>query len=95
MKLVSLDPPPQPENKSFIPETNWAMCKGLEAIETFRNFMPNLENETMQWKKWYGEEKPEVTELPKSYKDISNFHKLFVLRALRPDRLSTAIMTYI
>lgn len=92
-KSVSLDPPPQPESlRVFIPEGAWAMCKGLEEnVEFFKNFMNNLENETIQWKRWYGEERPELAELPKSYKEISAFHRLFILRALRPDRLSNAL----
>jgi dynein heavy chain len=96
-KSVSLEPPSQPESlRVFIPENSWAMCKGLEEnVEFFKNFMNNLENETIQWKRWYGEERPEAAELPKSYKDISPFHRLFILRALRPDRLSNALSQYV
>jgi len=96
LKLTSLDPPSQPESlRSFIPESNWAMCKGLESVEIFRNFMTNLESETIQWRKWYGEERAEIAELPKSYRDVSSFHRLFILRALRPDRLSSALIMYV
>ena len=50
-----------------------------------------MESEALQWKKWYGDEKAETAELPKSFKDISQFHKILLLRALRPDRLSGAL----
>jgi len=30
-----------------------------------------MEQEALQWKKWYGEEKAEEVDLPKSFKEIS------------------------
>ena len=30
-----------------------------------------MESEALQWKKWYGDEKAEIAELPKSFKDTS------------------------
>ena len=54
-----------------------------------------MESEALQWKKWYGDEKAEIAELPKSFKDTSQFHKILLLRALRPDRLSGALIQYV
>lgn len=34
-------------------------------------------------------------ELPKSYRDVDLFHRLFILRALRPDRLTSALIQYV
>lgn len=50
-----------------------------------------MESEALQWRKWYAEEKAEIAELPRAFKDISLFHRLLLLRALRPDRLSGAL----
>lgn len=33
--------------------------------------------------------------MPKSYREISLFHKILLLRALRPDRLQSALTTYV
>lgn len=41
------------------------------------------------------EEKPEIVELPRACKDLSLFHRLLLLRALRPDRLSGALLQYV
>lgn len=41
------------------------------------------------------EEKPEIVELPRACKDLSLFHRLLLLRALRPDRLSGALIQYV
>jgi len=94
-KAVAMEPPAQIENLKFIPETNWAACKGLEAIPIFANLISSMESEAIQWKKWYGDEKAESCELPKSFRDISLFHRILLLRALRPDRLQAALVQYV
>jgi len=33
--------------------------------------------------------------LPKTYKDLKKFHRLLLLRAMRPDRVSSALTLYI
>ena len=47
------------------------------------------------WKKWYQERVEEVGELPKSYKELSKFHKLLLYRAMRPDRVASALTSYV
>jgi len=54
-----------------------------------------MEGESHLWRKWYSDEKPESCELPKSVKDISLFHRILLLRALRPDRLSNALTQFV
>jgi len=51
-----------------------------------------LEIDSLQWKKWFNEEKAEVADLPKAYKEIGKFHRLLLLRAMRPDRLTSALV---
>jgi dynein heavy chain len=74
-----------------LPEAVWPAVKGLENIKAFNNLIGNMESEALQWRKWYAEEKAEIAELPRQYKDISLFHRLLILRAMRPDRLSGAL----
>lgn len=94
-KEVAMEPPKQVDALSFIPESNWAACKGLESIKLFENLISSMESEAMQWKKWYGDEKAESCELPKSFRDIGLFHRTLLLRALRPDRLEAALTQYV
>jgi dynein heavy chain len=54
-----------------------------------------MEGESHLWRKWYSDERPESCEMPKSCKDISLFHRLLLLRALRPDRLTNALREYV
>ena len=64
-------------------------------MPVFANLVQAMESEALQWKKWYGDEKAETAELPKSFKDISLFHRILLLRALRPDRLQGALKEYV
>lgn len=94
-KEVASDPPVQPNNLSFINESLWSAVKGLEQVKVFENLISTMESEALQWRKWYMEEKPEIVELPRAFKDLSLFHRLLLLRALRPDRLSGALIQYV
>lgn len=52
-KEVALDPPHQADSLKFIPESIWPSVKGLEVVKTFDNLVSNMENEALQWRKWY------------------------------------------
>ena len=54
-----------------------------------------MEQEALQWGKWYGEEKAELADLPKTFKDVSMFRRLLILRAIRPDRLTSALNIFV
>lgn len=95
-KEVAIDFPPMPDNLGkFLLESTWPAVIGLQSIKIFENLSSAMESEALQWKKWYGNEKAELEELPKSFKDISNFHRILLLRALRPDRLQGALTAYV
>jgi len=94
-KEVAIDVPNQAESLKFIPESVWPAIKGLETIKIFANLISSMESEALQWRKWYAEEKAEAAELPRQYKDISLFHRLLILRAMRPDRLSGALTQFV
>ena len=75
----------------FIKESDWPNVKGLETIGVFSNLISSMESEALQWRKWYQDGEPENCELPRAMKDISLFHRILLLRALRPDRLINAL----
>lgn len=88
--------PPMPDVlKNFITDLIWGAVKALEHIPVFANLSNSLEIDSLQWKKWFNEEKAEVADLPKAYKELGKFHRLLLLRAMRPDRLSSALATFI
>jgi len=94
-KAVALDPGHQAESLKFLPESVWPAVKGLEEVKVFENLVQSMESEALQWRKWYQEERAEVVELPRAFKEIGLFHRMLLLRAMRPDRLTNALMQYV
>jgi dynein heavy chain len=94
-KEVALEPPHQEESLKFIPESSWAAVKGLESIKVFEHLITAMQSEALQWRKWYSDQEPEIVELPRAMKDLSLFHRILLLRAMRPDRLTNALEEFI
>jgi dynein heavy chain, axonemal len=94
-KEISLDAGNQPESLKFIMESAWPAVKGLEQVKMFESLVSSMESEALQWRKWYMDEKAESVELPRAFKDCSLFHRLLLLRAMRPDRLTGALIQYV
>ncbi len=69
--------------------------KGLESVKVFESLVSSMESEALQWRKWYVDEKAESVELPRAFKDCQLFHRLLLLRAMRPDRLIYALTQYV
>lgn len=95
---MDANPGNMPEvTRAYLNDQNWAMCKGLEQLEYFHknNLCSSLDVEHLQWKRWCDQEKPELTDLPKAFKEITSFNKLLLLRAMRPDRLLSALTIFI
>ena len=89
------DPPHQTESLKFMNENNWAAVKGLETVKIFENLSSQMESEALLWRKWFADEKPETCDLPKSVANISLFHRMLLLRAMRPDRLTYALKEFV
>jgi dynein heavy chain len=93
-------PPAMPENcKSWILDVQWAMLKTLESIPAFKStagaLTQNLEQDSLGWKRWFSEERAESADLPRSFRDLSPFHRLMLLRVLRPDRIGAALVQFV
>ena len=62
--------------KSFMKDPlNWSQIKALQYIPEFSEVCKALEVESLQWRKWNNEEKPEEMDLPKSHKEITEFQR--------------------
>jgi len=92
-------PPPIPENaRTWMTEMQWAQLKTLEHIPAFKaagQLTQNVEQDALGWKRWFSEEKAETADLPRSSRDLSSFHRLFLLRILRPDRIGAALTAFV
>ena len=90
-----IDAGKQPDNLNFLTEYQWGMIKALDLLAVFQGLAANMESDYLQWKKWFMEEKAEIADLPRLFKDISPFHKLLLIRAMRPDRITSALSFFV
>lgn len=93
------NPPAMPDNaRSWMSDMQWAQLKSLDAIEAFKKgggLTSGVESDSLGWKRWFSEEKAEIADLPRSARDLTAFHRLFLLRILRPDRIGAALTQFI
>ena len=55
-----------------------------------------MQSDNDEWQRWFDSEMPEVAKLPGDYQNcLSNFDRLILLRAMRPDRVTTALKSWI
>ena len=73
----------------------WKDCKSLSYIEELSDLCENFDHDHLHWRKWFSEEKVEEIDLPKKFKDVSEFHKLMVIKCMRPDRVPSALRLFV
>jgi dynein heavy chain len=84
--------------KKWMPEPVWYSVQKIIEIELFEQFANNIEfGAAKRFEDWYNELTPETEKLPLDWKKLEAmpFEKLLVIRALRPDRTTTALDNYI
>lgn len=56
----------------------------------------NMQADSDEWQKWFDSEMPELAKIPGDYqKVLSDFDRLILLRSMRPDRVTTALKSWI
>ncbi len=83
--------------KEILKDYQIANVKGLEELEIFAGLLDIISSnsESTYWRKWLKDEKAEESDMPKSQAKLTEFQKLLVIKALRPDRITSAITNYI
>lgn len=82
----------------WMPNLVWDSIQSLSSLEEFSNFAHQVEKEApTRFKDWYNELAPEDQKLPLEWKrlDSTPFKKLLVIRCLRPDRMTIALVNFI
>jgi dynein heavy chain len=93
---ISADPGNMGPLHEWLQETSWPKVKALEGLKKFSGLGDNMQSDSDDWLKWFDAERPEVTKIPGEYqKSLSPFERLILLRSLRPDRVTTALRTWI
>jgi dynein heavy chain len=98
--LLNCVPKADTENplKEWLPNSAWFSVQRMAEIEEFRKLPESMEKEFPgRFKDWFNELAPENSRLPSDWRklDAQPFLKLCVIRALRPDRMSVALVQFI
>lgn len=81
----------------FIPTPSWNSVVGLaESIpDVFGKLPDDIEGSAKRWKEWIQHEQPEREKLPQDWKNKTSLQRLCIVRALRSDRLMTAMTDFV
>jgi dynein heavy chain len=93
---TSADPGNMGPLHDWLPQGTWARIKGLESITKFKGIGDQIQSESDEWQVWYDSENPESSRLPGDYeRTLSQFERMILLRAMRPDRLLSSLTMFI
>ncbi|CBJ30911.1 Dynein heavy chain family dynein heavy chain [Ectocarpus siliculosus] len=96
MSKASMDPGNMGPLGEWLPETIWPKLKSLERIKRFQNIGDAMQSDSDDWQAWFDDEKADQAKLPGEFeKSLNAFDRLILLRAMRPDRVSTALAKWI
>jgi dynein heavy chain len=95
-KRMPQPPPMTARVAEYLTDLQWAAACALREIDPFRTLLEDLDLNMEGWREWNDGPKPEMEDLPGEWAaKCTPFAKLLVLRALRTDRVTSAITTYI
>ena len=96
MGPLSMDPGNMGPLSDWMPPLIWQRVKGLEVCRpALGKIGDDMQNQSAQWQRWFDSEKPEQIPAPGNYAKLQPLYKLLILRAMRPDRLTAALLTFI
>jgi dynein heavy chain len=82
----------------WVPNPVWSALQALIKLEDFQRFVSDMEASPNRFKEWYNKGRPESTQLPLEWRKLDEnapFAKLCVVRAMRQDRMTTALLQYV
>ena len=79
----------------FITNIGWGAIKTLSTMDEFRNLDRDIENNSKRWRKFAEAEAPEKEKFPQEWKKKDALQRLCMMRALRPDRMTYAVVSFV
>lgn len=83
---------PLPE---WMPDVTWAAVQSLKEIDEFGGLPDDLIGSAKRWRDWMELERPEEEPMPGDWKKLPSFAQLLLFRALRPDRMSNVLGSFV
>jgi len=84
--------------KKWLPDQAWFSVQKLIELEGFDQFAQHLSKDApARFEVWYNELAPESKTLPLEWRSLDSkpFQKMLVVRCLRPDRITSALLDFI
>lgn len=79
----------------WLPSAVWAKVKALETLKCFQGLGDSVQNDPDAWRKWFAAEDAERLKAPGDFVKLTSFQRIVLLRAMRPDRVTNALRTFI
>lgn len=74
---------------------SWAGLQALRRLDKFSKLVDDIAGSTKRWLAWCMNEAPEKEKMPQDWKNASEFHKLLIIKVLRPDRITHAVAKFV
>ncbi|KAI3429649.1 hypothetical protein D9Q98_005734 [Chlorella vulgaris] len=84
-------PPPSDELGQWMSEASMAALAPLAQLPAFGGLLKDLEKRADEWGQWAAGDSPETDPMPGEWSKLSDFRRLLILRALKPDRMPAAL----
>ena len=80
----------------WMSEAQWVALQGLETLGAFKGLSRDMEKAGEEWQEWGMHERCETEPLPGEWNmKLSDFQKLMLVRAVRPDRITGALSQFV
>ncbi|KAK9808985.1 hypothetical protein WJX72_007373 [[Myrmecia] bisecta] len=79
----------------WVSDTVWASVQALKELDDYAALPDDLVGSSKRWQEWMELERPEDEPLPGDWKRMPEFERLLIFRALRSDRLTAAMSTFV
>ena len=93
---VPAPPPISDDLDKWMTEAQWVALQGLETLAAFKGLSRDMEKMGEEWQEWGMHELAETQPLPGDWNTkLSDFQKLMLVRAVRPDRITGALSQFV
>lgn len=79
----------------WISDSVWGSVQALKELDDYQSLADDLIGSSKRWREWIELERPEDEPLPGDWKRMPEFDRLLLFRALRPDRLTSAMSRFV
>merc|ERR1711871_537589 len=82
---------------AWLSKSAWEACNALSDLEEFSKFTSDLVEANPRFREWFNHITPETEKLPLDWAGLDRLpiQKMLVVRCLRPDRVATALTSFV